>query len=89
MVDFGNNIGSEQNGIRPAIVLNKPHKKERTCVVVPASNTPRRYSLQVATYRFLIHQIRVVDITRFIRRVNRLDKSDTNQVFTKVCSFLE
>ncbi|PIR54571.1 hypothetical protein COU75_00160 [Candidatus Peregrinibacteria bacterium CG10_big_fil_rev_8_21_14_0_10_42_8] len=39
--DFGGNIGSEQIGVRPCLVLNQKRRSERTCVVVPASRTQR------------------------------------------------
>ncbi len=89
MVDLGQNVGSEQNGVRPCVVLNKPAKKERTCVVIPASNTKRRYAYGLNNYIFLIHQVRVIDTTRFIRKINRFSQDNTNKIYEKVCLFLQ
>lgn len=89
MVDFKENIGSEQNGVRPSIVLNNPIKKERTCVVIPASTTKRHHSFEVKNYNFLIHQVRVVDISRLIRRITRFEKESTDMVYKKLNIFLE
>ncbi len=88
MVDLRYNIGSEQNGVRPCLVLNKPAKRERTCIIVPSSSTKRKYSYEIQNYIFLIHQIRVVDTTRFTRKISRFSEKDTNKVYKKVLNFL-
>ena len=88
MINLKNNQGSEQNGVRPCIIMNNAQKKERTCVIIPASNTKRDHSFKILNYGFLIHQIRAIDTSRLIRKITRFPKQETNKVYQKICLFL-
>ncbi len=74
LCNLGTNIGSEQNNIRPCLVLNAPVKRERTFVIIPASNTKRNSTIQINQYFFLLHQVRTVDTKRLMRLVERIKK---------------
>lgn len=89
MINLGVNQGSEQNGIRPAIVLNRPVKKERTCVIVPASSRVRNHSCVVSDYNFLVHQLRAIDTTRLMRKVERFTEIETNTVRQAIEKFIQ
>ena len=80
MINLKNNQGSEQNGIRPCIIMNNAQKKERTCVMIPASNTKRDHCFEILNYSFLIHQIRAIDTSRLIRKITRLPKQETKYI---------
>lgn len=80
IVDFGKNIGSEQNGIRPAVVISFWKESESTCLVIPASKTKRYSTLKIRDYQFLLHQVRAVDIKRFMRKLERFSIVETEQV---------
>ena len=89
LVDLGENIGSEQNGIRPCIVLQRQRKKENTCIVLPASRTNRFSTITVGRYSFVMHQIRVVDTTRFIKEFERLEKDMVDNLCDKFSEFIK
>lgn len=89
MTDLKNNLGSEQNGLRPCVILNQALKKERTVFVVPASSKLRPQSKTVAHYNWLIHQSRAVDTRRLIRPIQRLSKNDTDKILSALNIFLQ
>ena len=89
LCDLKVNIGSEQNGVRPCIVLNFPIKNERTCVVIPCSNTIRKHSIKINNYNFQIYQVRAIDQSRLIRLIERFEEKDTDKVRDKLISFLK
>lgn len=80
IVNLGVNIGSEQNGLRPCLVLNSPRKGEKTCVIVPASNTERITTVKLGKYRFLLHQARTIDTKRLLRLVERIKKPSVQEL---------
>jgi len=80
IVELKNTIGSEQSGMRPCIILNMKKKKENTCIIVPASHTKRSHSLEMKNFTFLLHQIRVIDTIRLIRKIDRFSKKETDSV---------
>ncbi len=87
--DLGINVGSEQNGSRPCVILNNPVRNERTCIILPASRTERLFSIRIDIFNFLVHQIRVVDSVRFQRIVKRLDKTEVDKLVMKIMEFLQ
>ncbi len=72
----------------PGLVLNTAPKNERTCVVIPASGTKRLESILVNKYLFVLHQIRAMDQRRFIRKVERLNEGEVQQVIDIFVAFL-
>jgi mRNA-degrading endonuclease toxin of MazEF toxin-antitoxin module len=72
--NFGTNIGSEQNGIRPCLIINQKEPSENTCIVLPASHTIRSSTFTINDYHFLLHQVRVIDTRRLVRRILRISK---------------
>ncbi len=88
IIDFGINIGCEQNSKRPALILKTPVKQEKTVIVIPASNTERYSTKKIGTHKFLLHQIRTVDSKRFIRKIEKLKKNDVNNICQNFATFL-
>lgn len=88
MTDLGKNRGSEQNGLRPCLILNQAIKGEQTVFIVPASSKLRPQSKTIANYNWLIHQSRAVDSRRFIRLIERLSKQDTDTVSHHLSKFI-
>ena len=86
--DFGVNVGSEQNGVRPCIVVNQKRKAERTCIVIPESNRKRKQGLTIGHRHFVLHQIRAVDTQRLLRRIGTLDKHTVHQLVRRVSELL-
>jgi mRNA-degrading endonuclease toxin of MazEF toxin-antitoxin module len=85
--DMGKNIESEQNNSRPALVINKPLKEERTCTIIPASNTNRNFSVKIENFNFLPHQIKTVDTRRFKRSIHRISKNNLLKVMEAFQNF--
>lgn len=86
--DLGNNVGSEQNGIRPCVVLNQKRRKENTCIILPASHTGRHSSVSIEKMQYILHQIRVADTKRFLRRIDRVSQLTIEKLVTEVGIFL-
>ena len=89
LCNLGVNIGSEQNNIRPCLVLNMPIKKERTCIIIPASNTNRNSTIKINQYHFLLHQVRTIDTKRLMRLLERLEKSLVKKVQKELLKILK
>jgi mRNA-degrading endonuclease toxin of MazEF toxin-antitoxin module len=84
-VDLGINIGSEINETRPCVIINNPVKNERTCLIIPASNTNRKnFVVKIENFQFLIHQIRCIDTKRLKRFVKRLTKNETDRIIDQL-----
>lgn len=88
-VDLENNIGSEQNGIRPCIVLQRQQKNENTCIILPASRTKRISTIHIDEYTFLLHQVRAVDTSRLIKKVKRIEKKVVDSLCDSLNIFLK
>lgn len=88
-VDFGEGVGSEQGGIRPAVVVQNDigNKYSPTTIVAPI--TSRRGKKKIPTHfwldktaglprdsQVLLEQVRVVNKTRMIELVGEVSKSD-------------
>ena len=89
IADLNHDFGSEQRGIRQCLVLNTPQKKEQTVLIVPASNTIRAQSVQIKNYRFLCHQVRVLDQKKLIRKLERISKEETDIIALKISYFMQ
>jgi len=86
--DLGTNKGSEQNGVRPCLVINQKVRYEQTCIVLPASRTMRTSTYTIGSYHFLLHQIRAVDTQRLSRRISRVSKASVSNIIIKLCNLL-
>lgn len=73
MVDLGENVGSEQNGYRPCVILqnDKGNRFSTTTIVAPITKQTKRFTtthLDIEGLRepskILFEQIRVVDMQR-------------------------
>ena len=87
MCNMGKNIGSEQSNARPVLIVNRRIKGENTCVIIPASSTQRRFSIEVDGYNFLPHQIRTVDTKRLYRNITRISRDSLQKVMNKFLEF--
>ena len=87
--DLGQNTGSEQNGVRPCLVLNQKKKTERTCIIVPASRTKREHSMTICGQHYAVLQIRAVDTQRLLRRKQRLPSSVVDHVVETLHDLLQ
>jgi methylenetetrahydrofolate dehydrogenase (NADP+)/methenyltetrahydrofolate cyclohydrolase len=87
--DFKKNIWFEQNWIRPCLIINKKNTKEKTCIAIPCSNTKRENSVEIKWFNLLIHQSRVINLSRLWRKITRLNKEDTNIILSNLCNFLK
>ena len=87
-VDFGQNFGSEQNGIRPALIIqnDKGNTYSSTTIVASITSQDKRYLPthviihpqesglnKVSTVMF--EQIRTIDKKRIISKVGHIDAS--------------
>lgn len=85
-VDFGKNEGSEQNGIRPAIIIQNDKGNEHSPTTIVASITsqdkkPMPTHVWVKPYQsglnrpstILCEQIRTIDKSRIISKVGHID----------------
>ena len=86
-------IGSEQDGIRPVLVIqnNKGNKFSPTVVVIPITSSMYKNDLPIHVVLkntkgldklsiALIEQIRTVDKSRLIRKVTRISDEDLDKV---------
>ena len=89
LCDLSGNIGSEQNGVRPCLVIKTPRKSERTCIILPASRTIRYSSVKAGDYVFVLHQMRVVDASRFKRFIERLTKEQTDSAVCALQKYID
>ena len=87
-VDFGNNEGSEQNGIRPAIIIqnDKGNTYSPTTIVASITSQEKRYlptHVTVKPYQsglekvstIMFEQVRTIDKSRIISKVGHIDTS--------------
>lgn len=87
-VDFGKNEGSEQNGIRPAIIIqnDKGNTYSPTTIVASITSQEKRYlptHVVVKPYQsglektsiIMFEQVRTIDKSRIISKVGHIDTS--------------
>lgn len=91
-VDFGNNIGSEQNGIRPAVVVqnNKGNKFSSTTIVIPITSQnktklPTHVKLSEnkqlnKSSVALCEQVKVISKERIIKVGNTINDKDSAKI---------
>lgn len=95
-VDFGENVGREQNGIRPAIVIqnNVGNRHSPTTIVIPLTTSKRKH--QLPTHVFIgkgklkgagkiwgiavTEQIRTVDVMRILQYEDELTEEGMNAI---------
>ena len=87
LVDFGESIGSEQGGVRPAVVIqnNAGNKFAPTVIVLPLTSKSKKSMpthLSVGTAEGLVRQsiiegeqIRTIDKTRLIKYIGTFNQS--------------
>lgn len=94
-VDFGdNNVGSEQNGVRPAIIIQNDKGNEFAPTTIVASITSQGKKLMPThvvvypeqsglkkTSTIMFEQIRTIDKTRIVNKVGHID---TNFLVEKI-----
>lgn len=96
LVDFGQNEGAEQNGKRPALVIqnDKGNAHSYTTIVCPLTsknkkNIPTHINIKKEECglkkdsSILCEQIRVVDKSRILNVVAKITKSDTLRAIEK------
>lgn len=87
-VDFGKNEGSEQNGIRPAIIIqnDKGNTFSPTTIVASITSQEKKYlptHVAIKPYQsglekastIMFEQIRTIDKSRIISKVGHIDTS--------------
>lgn len=89
-VDFGENVGSEQSGVRPAIVVqnNMGNIHAPTTIVVPCTSKRKRFLpthvvvkvKEGITSIALCEQIRVIDKSRIIESWGELDEQKSSEI---------
>lgn len=85
-VDFGKNEGSEQNGIRPAIIIqnDKGNTYSPTTIVASITSQEKRYlptHVSIKPYQsglektstIMFEQVRTIDKSRIISKVGHID----------------
>lgn len=88
IIDLGTNKGSEQNGKRPCLIL-KASSKEKTCIILPCSHTKRKSSFNIHGYKWIPHQIRAIDESRRLRKIERIPETIFKKIQEKVFEFLK
>jgi mRNA interferase MazF len=99
MVNFDPVEGSEQAGIRPALIVSR-NELNRTglCMVVPGTRTSRNFPGRVRLPRgaggvtedtyLLSDQIRAVSASRFLRLMGAVEMKHLKQTLTQIGYFL-
>lgn len=99
MVNFDPVEGSEQAGIRPALIVSRDElNRTGMCMVVPGTRTSRNFpgrvrlprgvgGLREDTY-LLSDQIRTVSASRFLRFVGAVEMKHLKQTLTQIGYFL-
>ena len=86
-------IGSEQQGIRPCLIVsnNNINTYSNVVVVVPLTtkkndNYVQHYSLEINEKHntILLEQIRAIDKTRIIGKMTSLDKDNLKKILKKI-----
>ena len=78
-VDFGEGVGSEQGGVRPAVVVgnNKGSSNSPCTLVAPMTSEEKTYIpthiLVYPTKASMFEQTRAIDKTRILSKVGHLD----------------
>lgn len=95
LVDFGSEIkGSEQGGVRPAIVVQNDigNKYSTTTIVVPVTSKagrkmPTHYKIEENSYNGVVkdslimcEQIKTIEESRIIHKMDSLSKEDLKKV---------
>lgn len=86
---MGKNIGFEEDGIRPCLVIQRQRDHENTCIVLPASRTKRFSTISIGKYSFLMHQIRSIDTLRLIKEFERMDKKHVDLLCDTFSNFIK
>ena len=80
--DFGKNLGSEQSGLRPCIILqnDKGNKYSPTTIVAPITSATKKklpthceLQLEFVHGTVLLEQLRTVDKSRLIKYCGNID----------------
>lgn len=92
MTDFGDNVGSEQNGIRPCVILQNDNltKNSHTLLVLPVTKARKKLHSTQATVQLkeisqaLCEQTRVIDKDRMLYRQCKLSKDEMKKIEKKL-----
>jgi len=87
--DLWTNIWSEQNWRRPCLIFNEKNRYEKTCIIIPCSNTKRKNSININWMNFLIHQTRTIDIERLWKKFWKVEDNNLKIITDKYCDFIE
>ena len=88
ITDLGINKGSEQNGIRPCLIISN-FFYEDTCIIIPGSKTKRSSSFTYKNFNWLLGQIKTIDKTRLIRKISKISPSERKIIIHKWLSYIK
>jgi len=96
LIDLYNGAGSEQNGVRPAVVVQNEigNQHSPTTIVCPLTTKAKRLSITHANLSrgsgvlqdsvVLCEQIRVIDKSRILKRLGEISPEKLNEINQKI-----
>ncbi|SMO65770.1 type II toxin-antitoxin system PemK/MazF family toxin [Solitalea koreensis] len=87
-VDLSPTIGSEQNGVRPCVIISndKVNKHLKTVIIAPLTSTIKNYPTRIDCVvsnkagQIVLDQIRTVDKVRLKNQIDELDTKTAGAV---------